>query len=64
MAKTKYQRAVEWIALNDSAGDDADAYTLTGYLSVQLVADVFGRDEGIVAEDVFTYRQRHAEAAK
>ena len=65
-----YRRAVEWIALNDNAGDDdpvkcgrdgnaqaAMRTNIAGYLSTVLVADLFGADADDVAADVFILRR-------
>jgi len=57
----KYRDAIEWIAENDGRGDSEDAYTLTSYLTVQLVADLFNKEVGTVAEDVYQYRQKHGD---
>lgn len=60
MAKKQgYKFGVEWIALNDAAGDDEPAEQMTGYISVALLADLFGKDAENVAKDVYAYRQKH-----
>lgn len=57
--KKGYKFAIAWIALNDSPGDNENAETMAGYVSVLLVADLFGKDQNQVAKDVFQYRQTH-----
>jgi hypothetical protein len=52
----KYSAAVAWIALNDSAGDDEGEETVAGYLTVVLVADIFGVPAATVAREVLDYR--------
>jgi len=51
-----YAQAVQWIADNDAPGDDVPAPDLAGYLTVMLVADLFGRTEAKVATDVWELR--------
>lgn len=55
-----YRYAVEWIALNDDPGSDdsTDPEVIAGYVSVHLVADLFGKDSRDVAVDVCYYRRR------
>lgn len=55
--KTKYQRAVEWIALNDETGE-TDPFVFADLVSVVLIADVFGMDPRDVTRHVFSYRRR------
>ena len=52
--RASYREAVSWIALNDSAADllQDTADTIAGYLTVALVADIFGKDRMDVARDV------------
>lgn len=51
-----YERAIEWIALNDNPGDNLGAADLMATLTVQLVADTFGRDPDEVAFHVLDCR--------
>lgn len=53
-----YREAVAWVALNDNAGDREayDVQSLHGYVTVGMVADLFGRDQLKVAYDVVKYR--------
>lgn len=52
-----FREGVAWIALNDSPGDAADAETIAGYISVALLADLFGKDPADVARSVVNYRR-------
>ena len=54
-----YKFAVAWIALNDSPADKATAETVAGYVSVALVADIYGKEQDRVAQDVANYREKH-----
>lgn len=58
IAQPSYKSAVEWIALNDNPGVAELPETLEGYLTVALVADLFGVDLKRVAEDVANFRER------
>lgn len=58
-----YKDAIQWIALNDSAADTPTELSweeafpgVDGLVSVCLVADVFGKDQVAVAEDVLRAR--------
>jgi hypothetical protein len=57
-----YKFAIQWIALNDANGDDQAPEQLAGYVSVVLVADIYGKDQDEVAKDV--YNLRHPSALK
>ena len=54
-----YRRGIEWIAFNDNAGDvDAfDIDTVSGYLSVALLADITDHDTVTVAKAVVRHRR-------
>jgi len=56
MIRPKYSAAIEWIAQNDSAGDDDPLDILSGLISVLLVSDLFGVDPMRVATDVYSLR--------
>lgn len=58
ITQPSYKSAVEWIALNDNAGAAELPETLEGYLTVALVADLFGVDLKRVAEDIANFRER------
>lgn len=47
-----YGDAVRWIADNDATGDNDSVEVVSGYISVVLVADLFGADPWKVAVDV------------
>lgn len=53
------REAVEWIALNDAAGDDDPVDILAGLVSVVLVAALFGKEPIDIARRV--YKHRHPE---
>lgn len=68
--RPSYREAVQWIALNDNAGDDRvpagcrDGQlqrkvidSIAGYISTLLVADLFGAEPLLVATDIFRERQ-------
>lgn len=58
MKRAGYRHAVQWIALNDGAGD-ADATNVNAVrsqISVLLIADIFEVEPVRVAEDVVKYR--------
>ena len=55
-----YKFAVEWIANEDANGDDDPVDVLAGYISVSLAADIYGKTQEQVAQDV--YNLRHPEA--
>jgi hypothetical protein len=54
--KTKYQRAIEWIAINDEPGWD-DFTMVIEMISVVLIADVFMKNTTTVANDIIKYRK-------
>jgi hypothetical protein len=61
-ARTKpanYRTAIEWIALNDGAGETfaLDKFSIADYLTVVLVADIFDVPAIDVAQDVVEFRR-------
>lgn len=52
-----YNDAVDWIAHNDSTGDDLTVVDLTSMLTVVMAADLFGLNETSVAQDVYNRRK-------
>jgi hypothetical protein len=56
----RYKDAITWIANEDAPADDDPPDVLAGYLTVCLVADLFGKENKKVAHDVF--QLRHPEA--
>lgn len=57
MRRASYRFGVEWIALNDEAGSN-EPDQIIGYLSVALLADLFGIHPDKVAKDVLKYREK------
>ena len=59
MKRASYRDAIDWIAQNDSAGDD-DAYEperVRELVSSVLVADIFGVESERVGRDVVKRRE-------
>ncbi len=57
MAKrASYREGVWWVAFNDDPGQ-LDAEEVRGFVSVLLLADLFGKDEAHVARDVVRLRR-------
>lgn len=57
--RPSYARAVDWIARNDEdvLMDESDIEEMSGLISVVLVADLWGKDPGVVARDVIKMRR-------
>ena len=57
-ARPTYTRAIEWVARNDNAGDRGhlDLAVVRDSLTVGFVADLFGKEQERVAQDVIDYR--------
>ncbi len=53
----KYRLLIEWIALNDSNGDNDSINSLAGYLTVKMVADCYNLTCMQIAIDVWNMRQ-------
>jgi len=56
MKRPSYKHAVEWIALNDNAGNGDTEEEIAGYISTALVADIFDISTERVASDVAKHR--------
>lgn len=58
--KTKYQKAIDFIALNDNNGSEfaLDQDEIEGYLSVILVSETFDKNVSDIAEDVLKVRRK------
>jgi hypothetical protein len=56
MSNTDYNRAVRWIAYNDNDAE-LDQSEIEDYVTVALVADLFGKTTGQVGKDVFNVRK-------
>ena len=57
MRRASYRFAVHWIAENDNSAEDDDASKTACYMTVHLVADMFGLDDDRVARDVVRVRR-------
>lgn len=49
--------AIEWIALNDSAGDGLTEEEISGLISVVLIADLFDKDPREIARKIVKFRE-------
>ena len=60
MKRASYRHAVEWIAYNDDLGspDSLDLERVSGYISVCIVADLFGVEAEKVVRDVIRKREK------
>ena len=58
MKRASYRDAVDFIAFNDSS-DDEDPESIAGYMTVVLVASIFGVESIRVARDVARLRKNH-----
>lgn len=56
MSSPTYRRAVRWIAYNDNDAELVQS-AIEEYVTVALVADLFGKTVESVAADVFSVRQ-------
>lgn len=56
MRRASYRFGVQWIALNDNPGEN-EPEEMNGYVSVALLADLFGIHPERVVKDVLAYRQ-------
>lgn len=59
MKRASYRAAIEWIAQNDSAGDQLSQEDCGALVTAVMVADLFQVDSERVGRDV--YRQRAKE---
>ncbi len=55
---TKYQKAIEWIALNDEP-NMVDMEEINGLISVELAAFIFDKTNYDISEDVIKFRKKH-----
>lgn len=58
MRRASYRFGVQWIALSDNPGSD-EPEQMTGYITVALLADLFGVPPERVAKDVLKFRTKH-----
>lgn len=56
MSSPSYNRAVRWIAYNDNDAE-LDQAAIEEYVTVALIADLFGKSTEKVAADVFRVRK-------
>lgn len=49
--RASYRMGIQWIADNDEP-DEMDPSVIDGFISVQLLADLFGKDPLVVAKAV------------
>jgi hypothetical protein len=56
LSNPTYNRAVRWIAYNDNDAE-LDQAAIEEYITVALVADLFGKEVAKVAKDVFNIRK-------
>lgn len=58
--RASYKKGIEWIALNDGAGDDEalDVQFISEMVSVALLADLFGKEYLDVAKDIVRFRAK------
>lgn len=57
MKRASYRDGVDWIACNDEPSD-RDLASVAGFISVILLATIFGVDAERVAADVIRQRKR------
>ena len=58
MKRASYREAVAWIARNDE-GSATDVDVIAAFVSVLLIADLFGTEADRIARDVVRYRKKH-----
>jgi len=58
MKRASYREAVEIIAFNDEP-TVRDVAAVEAYTTVQLIADIFGKQAVDVARDVVRYREKY-----
>lgn len=62
MKRASYREGVQWIAQNDECGE-MSAEVMAGMVSVNLLADLFGKEPAEVAAAVIRTRQKEAKEA-
>lgn len=62
LKRASYRAGVEWIAMNDEP-TERDPELVKGVISVCLLADLFGCEAAVVAQDVVRYREKHGVGA-
>lgn len=56
--RPKMEEAFAWIAANDNPGDEATLDEIAGWVTVKLVADLWGLRDEQVADAVMLWRTR------
>lgn len=54
-----YKFAVAWVAENDNAGNGDSVEDIQSYITTALVADIYGKDDAKVAQDIAKYREEN-----
>ena len=58
MKRPSYHEACYWIAANDNAGNGDSLEEVTDYITVAMLADIWGLNVEKVGRDVWGTRQR------
>jgi hypothetical protein len=58
MKRPSYHDACYWIAVNDNPGNGDGLEEVTGYITVAMLADIWGLDTEKVGRDVYGTRKR------
>lgn len=58
MKRPSYHEACHWIAVNDNAGNDDSLEEVTEYITVAMLADIWGMETEKVGRDVWGTRKR------
>lgn len=66
MKRPSYKEAIEYIALNDSPGDEGalNPEDCSGLVTSQLVSAIFHIDSKKVGKDVAIFRKKHSEGSR
>lgn len=56
--RAKLEEAFAWIAANDNPGDAATVDEIAGWVTVKLVADLWGLPDDLVARAVDNWRKK------
>ena len=55
--KTKYEKALTFVALNDEPEDD-NLESITGYVSTILISETFGKECEEIAKEIIKIRKK------
>ena len=58
MKRPSYHEACCWIAINDNAGNDDSLQEVTDYITVAMLADIWGLETEKVGREVWGTRKR------